>query len=315
MIAEQSFWETENGSPLLNRNCSFFTEEATSQILQRAELFLDFVEEKAGGPLDVNFEHHCDDPEIKRMFVVDAERTFKSQKNRKCLCETLELIWSETKDYHQGMGFVCAFLLLLLKPSVVATIITGLHRHYVNGYFKSAAKLYVRDSRVFGKLLRKLHPSVADCVEPRVPPEAYCSKWFIGLNVHVLPFEALLLFFEAFLQKGNDFLFDFALSLVRTCENDILSAKDLSVVLAILRLDASIYPDDKAASGSEENGSFFTKIVNDAYSSVLENENLSQLRLEADEDLSFEEERRQKREAELDMDSSDEIVFSDEEDP
>ncbi|KAF8822063.1 TBC domain containing protein [Cardiosporidium cionae] len=314
MIIEQSFWKTENDSPLLDRNCNFFTEESASHILQRAELFLDFVEEKAGGPLDVNFDRRCDDPEIKRMFTVDAERTFKSEKHRKCLCETLELIWSETKDYHQGMGFVCAFLLLLHKPSIVATIITGLHRHYVHGYFKSAAKIYVRDARVFGKLLRKFHPSVADCIELRVPPEAYCSKWFVGLNVHVLPFEALLLFFEAFLQKGNDFLFDFALSLVRTCENDIVSAKDLSVVLAILRLDTSVYPNDKMAPGSKENGSFFTKIVYDAYNSVLDNENLAQLRREADEDMAIEEEHRLKRDAELDMGSSDGIVFSDEED-
>ena len=47
-----------------------------------------------------------------------------------------------------------------------------------------------------------------------VVPEAYASKWFIGLCVHVLPFEALLAYVEAFLEEGFPFLFKFSLALV-----------------------------------------------------------------------------------------------------
>lgn len=34
-------------------------------------------------------------------------------------------------------------------------------------------------------------------------PETYCQKWFVGLCVHVLPFSALLDFFDAFFKGGK----------------------------------------------------------------------------------------------------------------
>ena len=88
-----------------------------------------------------------------------------------------------------------------------------------------------------------------------VVPEAYASKWFIGLCVHVLPFEALFDFVEArpptrkpvpcycaamrgarrpilgmrtlqaFLTEGFVFLFKFSLALIEKTSDKLLACK------------------------------------------------------------------------------------------
>jgi hypothetical protein len=53
----------------------------------------------------------------------DAERTFKDESFRKQMISTLEAV--ADGDYHQGMGYFCGFMLLLIDPADVAKI---LHR-------------------------------------------------------------------------------------------------------------------------------------------------------------------------------------------
>ena len=105
-------------------------------------------------------------------------------------------------------------------------------------------------------------------------PEAYASKWLIGLCVHVLPFDALLRFVEAFLEEGFVFLFKFALALVGALEPQLLACKptDVNRLLELLRLDVCVYPDDT------EGGAFFTRLVADAKAVELEEAQIVSLR-------------------------------------
>ena len=143
-----------------------------------------------------------------------------------------------------------------------------------------------------------------------VVPEAYASKWFIGLCVHVLPFEALLSYVEAFLSEGYPFLFKFALALVHALAPRLTALKptDVNLILEMLRLDPCQFADDY------EGGGFFVRLVADAKAVELDVAQLVALR--AEEQVKLDEKMRKIREREAQMaeESDDEIVFSDEED-
>ncbi|KAF8817734.1 hypothetical protein IE077_000527 [Cardiosporidium cionae] len=241
--------------------------------------------------------------ELERIFDKDAERTFLNPVFQKILVQTLKDCYSIVQDYHQGMGFVVSFLLLFLQPSEVLTLINHLHETACKGYFKAASVSYVRDARVCMKIFKEkfphIHKRIEDCC---VPAEAFCSKWFVGLNIHVLTLEAETLFLEnLFQQKTPIYLFQFALSLIQSCEEDLMKAKNASEVLEILRLSSNRYPITKSAKCDEKNisGSFFTKIVEEAPSFDISMEDVEALRMEVEEELYKEQQKRLQREAEV----------------
>lgn len=163
-----------------------------------------------------------------------------------------------------------SFLLLVLPPTDALRVCVGLHRHYLPGYFKAAPVAYVRDARVFQKMMDRRVPDVGEHLKELACAEAYASKWFVGLNVHVLTFEALFEFMEELLATGDAFLFQFALALVDNCKEELLAASNAADALAILRLDATRYSNKHKAKDDGEEGSFFLKIVRDAKELKLE---------------------------------------------
>eukprot|EP01068_Selenidium_serpulae_P010953 Selendium_serpulae@DN5572_c1_g1_i1.p1 len=313
MILDDTFWEEEHEAPLLRRNGGFLSKESAASIVDRASGWIDLMQSKAGD-IDVSEKHTVKDEAMLRIFKMDAERTFDDPQRRTLMSDTLERVCAEIDDYHQGLGFIVAYLLLHIRDiDTIAKIVLGLHRHYVEGYFMTTPRAYVRDAKVFFKALKVYFPEAHTKLQS-LPPEAFCSKWFIGFNVHVLPFPALIDFFEALLTKGQDFLFQFGLALVKNCQKDIMSAKDVSVQLEILRLDVKQYPDNTKANDSDVDGSFFKQIVEDAIQFDIKDIDVDSLRKEVDEEMRIVEEERAKRQAERQDDSDDEIVFSDEED-
>ncbi|PHJ17351.1 tbc domain containing protein [Cystoisospora suis] len=314
MIGSEQFWKTEVDAPLLKRNAHFLRKDNAKELLERGKCLVDLVQDAVGGDLAVQLVPDCKDEAARRIFILDAERTFKSPEHRQQMVTVLQSLWPELQDYHQGLGFLVAFLLLYLSPEDVVKVAIALHRHYVPGYFKAAPAAYVRDAKVYQKLLQKFFPDVATRIGDLTCPEAYVSKWFIGMNVHVLTYEAMMLFLEAFFERKDTFLFQYALALVKNVEADIMATKDVSKILAIMRLDESVYPDAKKGAGSDEPGSFFVNIVEDAINFDLGDADLQKLRDEATEEMRVEEEKRKEREKQMALDSDDEIVFSDEDD-
>ncbi|KAL8274238.1 hypothetical protein Esti_001827 [Eimeria stiedai] len=316
MIGTSEFWEKEREAPLLNRNANFFRPEAADELLERAQRLLRLLDERSGDNCiePQILRPDCDDPAAQRIFKLDAERTFKSQQFRQQLIEVLASLWPELEDYHQGLGFVASFFLLVLPPTDALRVCVGLHRQYLQGYFKAAPVAYVRDARVLQKMMDQRVPEVGRHLKELTCAEAYSSKWFVGLNVHVLTFEALFEFMEALLEMGDSFLFQYALALVENCKEDLLASSNAADVLEILRLDAARYSNKHRAKDDDREGSFFLKIVRDAKQIKLDDLDVEKLREEALEDLRLEEERRKEREKELGLDSDDSIVFSDEED-
>merc|ERR1712070_891089 len=65
----------------------------------------------------------------------------------------------------------------------------------------------------------------------------YCSRWFIGLTVHVLPLRQLLDFWEAYFQYGYEFIYSFGLEFFREFSTELLGQSSTSGAMTILRME------------------------------------------------------------------------------
>lgn len=162
---------------------------------------------------------------------------------------------------------------------------------------------------VFSRLLALHFPEVASLLEKAgMAAEAFASKWLVGLCLHVLPFRALLEFYDGFFAEGAAFLFKFALSLVGVVQGRLLACAptDASTIFALLRLDPAHLPDGDGAHDD---------IVAGAKAWDISAETIASLR--AEEQAKLDAKMAKVRAAEASMaaqdESDDEIVFSDEE--
>ena len=249
ILFEPHFWAKEKGAPLLRRNSGFLKmgeplSESLSALVEGWPALCG-----ADVPPERPLPHCPIDEAAERIFLRDAERTFADSGHRRRMMDLLARIWPESKDYHQGLGYICSLLILLFDDETILRILLRICREdkYTPGYWYAAPEAYVRDAMVYARLLGEREPEVAALLQQAcVVPEAYASKWFIGLCVHVLPFAALFRFVEAFLEHGHIFLFKFALALVSRVKERLLSFKptDVNLILEVLRLDQCQYPDD-----------------------------------------------------------------------
>eukprot|EP00310_Coccolithus_braarudii_P024694 CAMPEP_0183357662 /NCGR_PEP_ID=MMETSP0164_2-20130417/46963_1 /TAXON_ID=221442 /ORGANISM="Coccolithus pelagicus ssp braarudi, Strain PLY182g" /LENGTH=337 /DNA_ID=CAMNT_0025531339 /DNA_START=30 /DNA_END=1040 /DNA_ORIENTATION=- len=315
LLASADFWEKESGAPLLRRNAGFLlADEPLSAELQERVARWPALCGADSSDGTVVPEGGCEDEAALRIFLRDAERTFSDGGHQTRMIDLLKRVWPENKDYHQGLGYTASLLMLLFDEDAAVSILLELTRNerFTPGYWKAAPDAYVRDAMVYTRLIEERHPQVhALLASACLVPEAYASKWFIGLCVHVLPFAALFDFVEAFLEEGYLFLFKFSIAIVAATSEHLLQYKstDVNKILEVLRLDIGLYPDDY------EGGAFFTRLVAEAKATKLEKEQVDTLRVEEGEKLAEKMRKTREREAQLAAEESDdEIVFSDEED-
>jgi len=115
------------------------------------------------------------------------------------------------------------------------------HR-FIPGYWETAPEAYVRDTMVLTKLLETHAPDASKkLLTIGVVPESYISKWWVGLCIHMLPMEALALYFETFLQEvpgapdsldvrqGHVYLFNFGVTIMQTLTDRIMAAGPMQV--------------------------------------------------------------------------------------
>ena len=264
-----------------------------------------------------------------RIFRRDAERTYvpkddlevdkRTRARQDQHVENLRLIVAEVQDYHQGLGYVAAFLGLFLGTEDVVKMSLELHRNpkYSSGYFMGAPQAFVADAKVMYKILEKEKPSLHEhLISKGVLPEMFASKWFVGLCLHVLPFECLFDFYEHFLTHGAEYIFKFAIQYLTEFEPILMEAKTTSSIMTILRAEDEKadwkLPHDLYERQIEEN--IFGRIVTEALSVDLKCD-LEEMRSAQRTVVAAAVEAARIRDQELkDLYSDDEIVFSDEED-
>eukprot|EP00933_Yihiella_yeosuensis_P000994 TRINITY_DN10156_c0_g1_i1.p1 TRINITY_DN10156_c0_g1~~TRINITY_DN10156_c0_g1_i1.p1 ORF type:complete len:294 (+),score=56.72 TRINITY_DN10156_c0_g1_i1:70-951(+) len=252
MIEDTTFWQDECDSPLLSRGFDVFLDTKNEQsncISDRVRSWPSLLPFNEKVRVDVSSSSKCS-PEVIRIFERDAERTFISKddpkiqertvKRQQKQVDNLKLVYSEVQDYHQGMGYIVAFLQLFLEAEELAEVVVSLHRspRHSAGYFRSEPQAFVRDARVLKKLAEELVPEVSSHLARfGVVPEMYSVKWFVGLAVHVLPLVHLLDFWEGFFQYGYEWVFAFALEYLREFKAELLAESSTAGVMTILRLE------------------------------------------------------------------------------
>lgn len=328
MIRSEEFWEDENGAPILERNFKFVTHENAGDITARVRGWMDLLHID-DSTFDFEKLRKADvSEENMRIFRRDAERTYvpkdeedvqKRTKDRQDKhVDNLRLIVAEVQDYHQGLGYIAAFLGLFLETEDVVKIALTLHRDskYSAGYFMGAPQRFVADAKVFYKILEKHRPALhKHLLSKGVLPEMFVVKYFVGLCLHVLPFAALFQFYEHYFTQGNEYLYKFALKYLETFESELMEAKTTANIMTILRAE-----DERAdwklpheLLERHHNEDIFSEIVNTADSIDLDCD-LAGLRDTEGKAVAAAVEAAKKRDQELkDMYSDDEIVFSDEE--
>jgi len=245
-IADDKFWEEESEAPLLLSNLDFLgpqTSHDVEGILARVAKW----PELSGADMEATIPERPEE-EVPRILTADAERTFATKRYREQLIDLLHTIHGHFGDYHQGLGYVASFLSLVMERDRVIRLLLHLNSNerFMPGYWKAAPPAYVRDSKVFERLLAETYPDIAQKLRSAgVVPEAYASKWFVGLNIHVLPFRSLFNFIENYLQYGHIYLFQFALQLVAKVSDELMATPptDIARMFALLRLDPSVLPE------------------------------------------------------------------------
>jgi len=235
MIRSSNFWTHEKDAPLLILNRNFLRGTA-EDVTERVALWpaIAGISDEAE-PLLIP---EVDNPD--RIFIADAERTFRHADNKKKFVKILAYLTSTFKDYHQGLGYVSSFFLLTMEEPAAISLLSRLNQQekYIPGYWKHEAIAFATDAYVFRELLIEHFPDIAAHLQKNtIDPATYCQKWFVGLCVHVLPFEYLFLFFEKFLKGGYIFLMQFGLSLMKHLKPRILSINNPVDLFALLRLD------------------------------------------------------------------------------
>jgi len=130
--------------------------------------------------------------------------------------------------------------MLTMESNTVIQIIQKLNddEKYLFGYWRHETVAFATDAYVFDELLQDFYPKVrAHFQKVFLFPETFCQKWFVGLCIHVLPFDALFKFFDAFFEHGYIYLFKFGLSLIQHVHDSLLATSDISLLYSILRLD------------------------------------------------------------------------------
>jgi len=258
LLADPNFVSEEIESPFLLNNKGFLEKQNVDQLVQRTHKWLQFLAISEDDDTD-KFSQFRDkekeekeqrkrekegpsDEAIRRIVVLDAERTFKTDRRRKELSDFLYEVATSFGNYHQALSYVSAFLLLTFSKPVVFKILSKLNsdKKYVVKYWQETAVGMATDAYVLQELTQFLLPEVSSHLSKNtIFPETYCPKWFCGLCTQILPIEDLFDFFEKFLQSGCVFLFQFGLSVFQQTKLDLLKANDPTTLFTILRLDSS----------------------------------------------------------------------------
>jgi len=247
MFADPQFWEDEGDSPLLARNHGFVTEQNANLRIARAQSWLGLL---GCEPVDPKQAERVTEEKFLRILLKDAERTFVPKDDPVVQQRTLvrqhihmtnlKIAIAEINDYHQGLGYISAFLALFLEPHEVGAILLHLHRSekHSKGYFYAEPEAFVRDARVFQKLMAVYYPKVVANIEKwGAVPEMYTTKWFVGLGVHFLPYEFLFDYLELYFRFGTEWVWKFGLAYVDCFQKELTEAPGTSGLMTILRAE------------------------------------------------------------------------------
>ena len=216
--------EVEAKAPLFYLHFGTWLQTNKDFLLARAKRWSEAIDSKYMSSLNLTpIPTAAFDDEIPRIIINDCRRTFLCPKYQFRLATFLHSLWKECNNYSQSMSYLAAILLLVLNEQQAACIMRKVNAEYIPGHWAAQAVGFNTNAYVWQELLANVDPSLhKHFVTIKFFPDTYLQKIFSALCIHVLEFDVLFEFLEAFLLDGFPFLLRFALSLAQHFREKLL---------------------------------------------------------------------------------------------
>ncbi|GET93740.1 hypothetical protein, conserved [Leishmania tarentolae] len=234
------FWQVEvvERAPLLNLNNGFL-EAHKDELRPRLEKW---VEKAAFYRKPVQYvQIEDEDEDVVRVIIKDADRTFFHPDHRRKMVAFLNAMYHEFHAYGQAMSYLAGLCMLVLNEVETAAVIRFVATEYLKGHWAAEAVGFATSAWVVEYFMQKKQPEVAKhLAKLNFWPDTYLQKIMTGLCIHVLQFNELFNFLDAFMQGGMRFLIRFCLAIVDHFRTELLAIKssaDANALYELMRLD------------------------------------------------------------------------------
>lgn len=175
-----------------------------------------------------------------RVIIKDAERTFFAPEHREKFYMFLYAMYFEFGSYGQAMSYLAGICLLVLNEQETATVLRKV-RKVIPGHWAAEAVGFATSAWVVEHFMQTHFPDVAQHFQ-RINfwPDTYLQKILSGLCVHVLRFEDLFVFLDAFMDGGFNYLLRFCMSIIEHFHQHLLrlDSTKINELYEIMRLDS-----------------------------------------------------------------------------
>ncbi|CAJ1038725.1 putative Rab-GTPase-TBC domain containing protein [Leishmania shawi] len=234
------FWQLEvvERAPLLNLNNGFL-EAHKEELRPRLEKW---VAKAAFYRKPVQYvQIEDEDEDVVRVIIKDADRTFFHPDHRRKMVAFLNAMYHEFHAYGQAMSYLAGLCMLVLTEVETAAVIRFVATEYLKGHWAAEAVGFATSAWVVEYFMQKKQPEVAKHLAMlNFWPDTYLQKILTGLCIHVLQFNELFSFLDAFMQGGMRFLIRFCLAIVEHFRTELLAIKDsteANELYELMRLD------------------------------------------------------------------------------
>lgn len=191
MLKVENFWSEEENANLFLKNEGFLKpNEPNEEAFIQSSNWLSTVRKKTAST-KIDYELKPVNEDIRRVIDRDVERTFLKPSARVPLTRGLNQLAAEFGDYHQGMSYALALLLLTYSEEEALEVCRRINYAYLTRHWRAVSVGNATDALIFIELVSKSLPDVKKKLDDVVVlAETFCQKWFAGLCLHVANFEA-----------------------------------------------------------------------------------------------------------------------------
>lgn len=166
------------------------------------------------------------DEETVRVIIKDAERSFLTPTYREKLIMFLHAMFVEFGCYGQAMSYLAGLCMLALNEEETAAVLRFVSQEYIKGHWAAEAVGFATSAWVVEYFMQKVCPAVARRLdELKFWPDTYLQKILTGLCIHVLSFNELFEFLNAFMEGGLKYLICFCLAVIEHFQSSLLKIK------------------------------------------------------------------------------------------
>lgn len=234
-----NFWEKEviGRAPLLNKNMGFLERNRGTLRPRLLKWYHKAGPWHQGTPL---VYVPITDPGVDptRTIIKDSVRTFFEEEHRQKFTEFLVAVNAEFKAYGQPMSYVAGLCLLVLTEQETVSILRMLNSDYIAGHWANEATGFAVNAWVVGDFIEKRFPKVGEHFQRmNFWYDTFLQKIMSSLCIHVLYFQELFQFLDAFIEEGFPWLIKFVLALVDHFQEKILTTTAINELFDLMKLD------------------------------------------------------------------------------